>query len=202
MICSKSSPESGPHHHPLSPSPGGWGDKLSAPSPSFCHHSSRFHSPRSLLFCLALILFLLMWGLSFSSSLASLGAPKLPRLCLPLFYFSSVSSSPPLYFLLMMRGLYFGGKPGSLLVLKPILNLSNCICVCVHRRLNTLNKCALMRLEISPQRKRVSAHAYTWPPLLPEKPLRTSPQPQLHFLTSTMSSLLATGHSCVFSNLV
>jgi len=35
------------------------------------------------------------------------------------------------------------------------IHLSVCVCVCC-RRLNTLNKCALMRLEITPQRKRVS----------------------------------------------
>lgn len=41
------------------------------------------------------------------------------------------------------------------------------MCFSIYRRLNTLNKCALMRLEISPQRKRVSlsAHAHTWTPL-------------------------------------
>lgn len=32
--------------------------------------------------------------------------------------------------------------------------------VCVCRRLNTLNKCALMRLDISPQRKRVCTHTH------------------------------------------
>lgn len=76
------------------------------------------------------------------------------------------------------------------------------VCVCLYRRLNTLNKCALMRLEISPQRKRVSAHAYTWTPFLPENPLCMSPRPQLHFLTSTISSLLATGQIFLTSSLM
>lgn len=72
---------------PTTLAPGGWGDKLSVPSPGFHHHSSRFHSLRSLPFCL----FLLMWGLSFSGSLASLGAISLFTYCffilfLPFFY--------------------------------------------------------------------------------------------------------------------
>lgn len=115
MICSKSSPEGGLHHHPRSPSPGGWRDNLSAPPPTHTHthtscrrHSSRFHSPRSLPFFLPLILFPLMWGLSFSSSLASLGAPRAPPLSFssPLPFCLPVSSFLPSYILLVMRGLW------------------------------------------------------------------------------------------------
>lgn len=94
MICSESSLEGGPPPPPPPLAPllqVAGGISFLAPSPSCRRHSSRFHSPRSLPFCLPLILFPLMWGLSFSSSLAGLGAPKLPPLCLslPLFCFSS-----------------------------------------------------------------------------------------------------------------
>lgn len=154
-----------------------------------------------------------MWGLSFSSSLASLGAPNpflslsSPLLFLSCFILSSIIH--PLGHVRMVRG--FRENQGGRGIFKFFLKVCFtfnlfCICVCffVCRRLNTLNKCALMRLEISPQRKRVSlsAHAHTWIPLLYEKPLCTSPQPQLRFLTSTISSLLATGQSCVFSHLI
>lgn len=92
-ICSKSSPEGGPPPTTFSPLlQVAEGISFLPPSLGCRRHSSRFHSPHSLLFCLPLILLSLMWGLSFSSSLASLGAPRapfcpsLPLCCVILFH--------------------------------------------------------------------------------------------------------------------
>lgn len=101
------------------------------PSLSYRCHSSRFHSSHSLLFCLPLILFSLMWRLSFSSSLVNLGAPRAP----PLSF-----SSPTLCFIpfhpffqytsMKMRCLHFRKKTR----VKAILNVTNFahLCVCLQ----------------------------------------------------------------------
>lgn len=161
-ICSKSSPEGGPHHHLLCPSPGGCGDKLSSPptptSLSCSRHPSRFHANSTFLFCLPLILLSLMWGLSFSSSLVSQGELWVsPCLSYPHAVFRPVLSFPPPCIALLIKERVFFG-------VVRILRLWDFayVCVCVCRRLNTLNKCALMRLEISPQRKRVRTQAHTF----------------------------------------
>lgn len=124
MICFKSSPEGGPHHHhhPGSPSPGGWVDKLSAPSPSFRRQSTRFLFPFSLFFSVSLTLFLLMWGLSFSSSLTTLFF-SFPPLIFSILFF-------PFYALLVMRGLGFWENQGAWIFFKPILNVTTFGCVC------------------------------------------------------------------------
>lgn len=158
MICSKSSPEGGPHHHLLSPSPGGWGDKLSAPLPwlstpllqiSFSSLSPFLSSSHSLLAHVGIILQQLI-----SQPGCTQSSPSV------LLFHCSVchpvsSFLPSDIVLLSLRGL---GRNRGWVHLKCNQHLHICVCVC--RRLNTLNKCALMRLEISPQRKRVSAHAH------------------------------------------
>lgn len=166
MICSKSSPEAGPHH-PRSPSPGGCGDKLSNPPPSL----PKLSSPLQQISFSSLSPFL-----SPSHSLPAHVGIILQQLISQL---GSTQGSPSVFLFpssvfascfIFSSIIHAFGDERICVSGENVLNLTfKCVCIC--RRLNTLNKCALMRLEISPQRKRVSAHAHTLPPLLPEKPL-------------------------------
>lgn len=176
MICSKSSPEGGPHHHLPYPSPGGWGDNLSAPLPklslplqqiSFFSLSPFLSPPHSLFAHVAIILQQLI-----SQPGCAQSSPSV--FLFPDSVFSSrfIPSSNVHHTSMKMRCLRFRKKTR----VKAILNVTNFahLCVCLQETEHPQQVCSNETGDITSKKKSKCTDTHINSTLFCKAPLHVS----------------------------
>lgn len=76
-----------------------------------------------------------------------------------------------------------------------------CVCVLLQETEHPQQVCSNETGDITAKEKSTYAGTHIQLHRFIKKPQCTSPQPQLRFLTSVISSFMATGQNCVFSHL-